>query len=355
MKLRKAIILPAIMLAAALLFAGAGTAKAENLDLSKTVSLTVNAGPASMDELLSAQKSGKVVVDLYKVADAKEDGAGGVAFTPKTGVTFSSPIDTYEAMGKLDNSAWMTLAQDAARSVLGAATLPVKAEDPTKLNQLSSGLYLVVPHDANLSLNQYKNEKDGVITTKANVGNDTYTWYPELVALPSTVSEMGADGTHQVVTTAGDWQYSITATLKPAVGDQFGDLYITKVLPTYETTTPVTFVFSVKAEVGTGEEKQTVYDDVCSLTFDSNGQKTYRILNRIPVGAKVTVTEEYAGTRYKIKDDAKKTQTDTIISRDTGVLELTFENTYTPKEPSVGYGILNEFTYGENGWVVNQN
>ena len=350
MKLRKAIILPAILLAAALLFAGAGTAKAEDLDLSKTVSLTVNAGPESMTDLLEAQKSGKVTVALYKVADAKDDGADGVAFTPKSGVKFSSAIDSYEAMQKLDNSAWLTLAQDAARSVIKPDKELLEPEKD--LTKLTSGLYLVIAYGTDLSKKQYAVWNNDDLTTKANIGNDTYTWYPELVALPSTVSEMGADGTHEVVTTAGDWQYSITATLKPAVGDQFGDLSITKVLPTYETTTPVTFVFSVKATVEGQEDP--VFDDVCSLTFDSNGRKTYRILNRIPVGAEVTVTEEYAGTRYKIKEDDQKTKTGTIISRDEGVLELTFENTYTPDD-IVGYGILNEFTHGENGWVVNQN
>ena len=346
MKLRRRIILPAVLLTAVLLIAGAGTVKAEDLDLNKTISLTVNPGPASMPELTSEN----VTIDLYKVADAKTDGAGGVAFTPKSGVTFSSAVDTYEAMQKLDNSAWLTLAQDAARSVIRPEKTLL---DPEKdLTKLTSGLYLVIAHGTDLTKDQYASWNNNDLTTKANVGSSTYTWYPELIALPSTVSEMGASGTHEVITTAGEWQYTITAALKPAIGDQFGDLYITKVLPTYETTTPATFVFSVKATVD--GQTEPVFDDVCSLTFDSNGSKTYRILNRIPVGAKVTVTEEYAGTRYKIKDDAQKTKTDTIISRDAGVLELTFENTYTPDDV-VGYGILNEFTHGENGWVVNQN
>ena len=347
MKLRRRIILPAVLLAAVLLIAGAGTVKAEDLDLNKTISLTVNPGPASMPELTSEN----VTIDLYKVADAKADGAGGVAFTPKSGVTFSSAVDTYEAMQKLDNTAWMTLAQDAARSVLKPAqTLQEPEKDLTKL---TSGLYLVIAHGTDLTKEHYASwSSEDHLTTKANVGSNNYTWYPELIALPSTVSEMGAEGTHEVITTAGEWQYTITATLKPAVGDQFGDLYITKVLPTYETTTPATFVFSVKATVD--GQTEPVFDDVCSLTFDSNGSKTYRILNRIPVGATVTVTEEYAGTRYAVKDTTKKTQTGTVISRDEGVLELSFENTYSPDDV-VGYGILNEFTHGENGWVVNQN
>ena len=342
MKLRKAIILPAIMLASVLLFAGAGMAKADELDLKRTISLKVNAGPASMTELTNEN----VAIDVYKVADAKNDPVGDVAFTPVNGVTFSKPVDSHAALGALDNADWQTLAQDAAKKIVGVSNSPVQPEKD--LTKLSSGLYLIVPQGTTGT------DSSGNLTTSIVIGDFTYTWLPELVALPTTVSEMGADGEHTVADSSGDWQYSITATLKPSSEnlDEFGDLYITKVLPTYETTTPVTFVFSVIANVEGQEDP--VFDDVCSLTFDSNGSKTYQILNRIPVGAEVTVTEVYAGTRYAIKSDKDKTQTGTIIAKDEGTLELTFENTYNP-DHLVGYGILNEFTHGENGWVVNQN
>ncbi len=343
MKLKKAIILPAIMLAAALLFAGAGTAKAETLDLKKTISLKVNPGPASMTELTADN----VTVAVYKVADAKEDGAGGIAFTASSGVTFSKPVDTYEAMQALDNAAWQTLAQDAAKVVLGESS-PIKAE--ADMTKLSSGLYLVVAYGTSSGL-VTGTDANGNLTTSAVIGDYTYSWLPSLVALPTTVAEMGPDG-ETPNTSTGDWQYSITATLKPSAvenADEFGDLYITKVLPIYESTSEVTFVFSIVATVEGQEEP--VYDDVCSLTFDSNGQKTYRILDKIPVGAKVTVTEVYAGTRYQV--DGTAVQTVTMNPGNNGVLEVTFRNRYLPIHHH-GNGILNEFSY-DNGWHLTQN
>lgn len=338
MKLRKAIILPAIMLASVLLFAGAGMAKADELDLKRTISLKVNAGPASMKELTND----KVTIDVYKVADAKNDPVGDVAFTPVSGVTFSKPVDTHAALDALDNADWQTLAQDAAKKIVGASNSPVQPEKD--LTKLSSGLYLIVPQGTTGT------DSSGNLTTSIVIGDFTYTWLPELVALPTTVAEMGADGEHTVADSSGDWQYSITATLKPSAvenGDEFGDLYITKVLPVYEMTTPVTFVFNVTAEY----EGATVYEDVCSLTFEKNGEQTYKILDRIPIGAEVTVKEVYAGIRYQIDGEDTDTKTETITSENNGVLELTFENDYMgPVPPHIsGYGILNEFSY-DNGW-----
>ena len=347
---RKTMVLPAVLLTAALLLAGAGQAAAEAPDPDRPVSLTVCPGPDTMTALSEAAENGAVTVDVYRTADLKPDGAGGITFVPADGVTFSRALDSHEVLEKLDLSAWMQLAQDAAESILIPEQPPVDPEQD--LTSLDSGLYLLVAHSTDLSGKQYvsRDVSNALITTAEADGN-TYAWYPELIVLPSTVPETGAEGIRVPVSTAGDWQYSITAVLKPSVSARFGDLCITKILPVYETTTPATFVFRVQAVMGGEEEEQIVYDDVCSLTFDSAGRKTYRIAGRIPVGASVTVTEIYAGAGYSLKAAAGSSQTLTIAPPELETAEAVFENAYDAEHVN-GYGILNQFRYSDGGWTL---
>ena len=123
--------------------------------------------------------------------------------------------------------------------------------------------------------------------------------------------------------------------------EAFGDLEITKKLPVYKDTSPVTFVFSVVAKMPDGT---TVYDDIVSMTFDAAGEKTVKI-EHLPSGAQVTVTEIYSGAGYTF--ETKPMQKITIIGE---TERVTFVNSPT-EELNHGYGILNTFIYEDGGWT----
>ncbi len=337
-----------VLLAAVLVFLGTFAARAESLDLNKTVALTVKPGPEAMTDLANAD----VTVDLYKVADASAstDGSSYYTFAVKEGVTLSKKIATYEDLAALTNDDWGVLAQDAAKSVLLDAKGEVRTEAALKAeadpSALSAGLYLVIAHSKDAPLSAYVHTDGTTVTTTASSPSYLYTWAPELIALPSTVAEMGTDGTYSEVTTAGgDWKYEITAMLKPSQEEAMGDLLIHKTLTNYHAGSPVTFVFLVVATVG----NTVVFEEVASLTFNGPGTQTYTFTGKIPVGAEVTVTEIYSGAGYKRTSDEKVVVTMDKQADGTVSAEVSFTNTYNG-ENKQGFGILNEFKYTAGDW-----
>ena len=290
MKKRWLKMLPVLLLLAVLTIVSAAGASAESLDLERKVTLTVNPGPSS--EEMKDLSNADVQVDLYKIADAEADFEHGSTYTFSVleGVTLSKNIGTYEDLLALTNEDWQTLSQDAAKSVLldgsavretPALTAAASLKGEGMTADLESGLYLVIARDATLTTKQYVLTEDGKVTTIANSNEYVYTWAPELIALPTTVKEMGTDGERGDVSTAGgDWKYDVKATLKPTQDVRFGDLDIVKNLVNYDNATPATFVFSVVATLR-GEK---VYDDVVSLTFTSAGSETYELIEKLPVG-----------------------------------------------------------------------
>ncbi len=337
----------AVLLAAATIFAGTFAAHAEDLNLDRTVALTIQPGPDGMEDLANAD----VTVDLYKVADAVEstDGTSSYTFAVDKGVTLSKEIATYDNLAALSNEDWRTLAQDAAKSVLldadgGVLEAPALAVE-TNPKELTAGLYLVIAHQTGAPLSAYVHSDGTTVTTTANSSSYIYSWLPELVALPSTVDEI-SEGV-EVNTAGGDWKYDITAVLKPSQRTASGDLHIHKTLSNYNVGSPVTFVFSITATL----EEKVVFEDVASLTFSQAGTQTYTIVGKIPVGAQVTVTEIYSGAGYAISGASEATVTMSEQEDGSVSAEVSFTNDYNG-ENKVGYGILNKFTYGEDGWQL---
>ena len=115
----------------------------------------------------------------------------------------------------------------------------------------------------------------------------------------------------------------------------FADLIIEKELESWESGSPVTFIFDVVAE----KNGETVYADVHSLTYDSPGKKQI-VIAELPAGANVTVKEVYAGAGYKISGSATQTL---VIDPDKLENKASFTNTYDKKKKR-GYGAQNTFT-----------
>lgn len=340
------------------------TAPAEAVDLEQPCTLTVRLGSKGFaEDLKPGEEPGEgedqepidttgVVFDLYQVAAAEPvSGYDTVSFRF---------LEGYEelAVGEtMDNAQWHALAQDAARLALNPGGEPkaaLKSALPldTPVEELGAGLYLVIARGAEMTPAEYitqvrDEEGNEHIATIAESKEYTYTFQPELAALPTKGTATDPEtGEPLPPNTAneGEWVTEVLMELKPERDYRFGTLRIVKGLDLYENSEPATFVFSVVAE----KDGEIVYSNVVGLTFSAAGLEE-AVLDRIPVGSTVTVTEIYSGASYTISGDAVK---DGVITAEE-VLELTFENTYD-NDQRHGHGIINQFSYLEDetggGW-----
>lgn len=308
----------------------------------KNCSLTIAPGGG---ELSADLEKADVVVDIYKVADA-------VAIEGQDSYTFEF-LKGYEALEESykknpDNAAWRRMAQTAAKYALQSGE-PLRKGNPVnkKVEDLSCGLYLLIARGADIKDYQttVKNE-DGTedIVTIARSGSNSYTFAPELIALPSR--QITDENGNVINTTGGNspWIYDMEATLKPSKEERLGSLEIVKNLLTYSVDDPAVFVFQVEAEL----DGKIVYSDIVTMTFTEAGQKKVLLENKIPVGAQVKVTEVYSGASYKIT--SAKEQSVTIEAEK--VVQVEFTNDHEPTNHGGG-GVNNHFTYdAENGWQL---
>lgn len=337
----------AVALGAMLALPLAGSA-AQDLDLSKDCSLTVSPGGEETGAVL--EEAG-VVVDLYKVAEA-EEGSGADAYGFRMLEAYGS-LTVGEGM---DNESWQRLAQEAAGIALGVepgtqAKLPIVSGAPLGTaiadsdaeEPLMPGLYLMIARGSDVE--DYVTTiagEDGTesIVTVAYTRDSIIRFAPELVAIPS--KEADENG---VISSAnpGDWIYDLTVYLKPDLDVRDGSLEIIKDLLTYEDSYEVTFVFQVEAVL----DGELVYSDVVSMTFNAPGEQRV-LIEKIPVGAEVTVTEVYSGAGYKLIAGPDGS---VVIGADE-VASVTFINDYD-NSGNGGHGITNHFEYDlENGeWI----
>ncbi len=348
-KLRRSVVL---MLAAALITVSGVSALADGVDTKKPVSVTVNpGGDETMQEDIA---KANVVVDLYKVADAVAL-SGSDGYTFEAAEAFASLSNQITANDN-DNAAWRSLANAAAGIALGTAPA---GEDSAQVQpvvtggavneainktdagaDLASGLYLVIAHGSNIEdyMETVKNENnEESLVTIARSAEYTYSFLPELVALPGKDADENG-----VISTAnsGDWQYDVTISLKPQREHLTAGLQITKKLERYETKDPATFVFDIEAEL----DGRNVYSDVVTLTFTDPGMKT-TLIEDIPVGAVVTVTETYSGHSYDFTSGDSKTA---VIEANKQV-EVAFTNTYDETFHGGG-SIVNKFEKHDDNW-----
>ena len=126
---------------------------------------------------------------------------------------------------------------------------------------------------------------------------------------------------------------------------KYGNLRITKKLARFELSEDATFVFTV---VGTIDGK-TVYSNsamlTCSKANPSGVMDT--VLNDIPAGAEVTVTEAYSGSHYALTSEKDKT----IVIEANITVGVEFSNNYRNDEKG-GHGIVNVFEPDDSdlGW-----
>ena len=369
----------AILLAAVLMVLSVpfGSRAVRAVDLDQNCSLKVNPGNSLVADDIS---TAKVVIDLYRVADA----------IPVKGFDtydwqMTDPFSSITIDKKIDNEGWKKLAQQAADIVLGTApagktewdpsastgaidaSLKITDKDPEQpITDIPAGLYLIVARGSNIT------EYAGTVTdeTTGTTGTVTiaksrgfkYSFSPELISMPTKA----ADETG-VINTAnpGPWIYfaedGAEVTLKPLQEVNLGPLKIVKNLEDYaqrEKTSdgssriikdPATFIFKVVVYEDETKAK-VIFQDYVSIVFDAYGSQSATI-NGLPAGGYAEVTEEYSGRVYTIEPGTKNA---VIVAEgeEDAPATVEFTNSYTNKEPGGG-SVTNRFSYGEkDGWTL---
>lgn len=331
-KLRR---IASILTLLAVVFSVPAAIHAERLDLGKKCSVTVS--PCGNTYGYASELESGFDVDLYLVATAKKV-EGYDTYTYELTESFK----TISIPDELDTEAWKNIAA-AAREVLFKNYESLKTSAKTgktgeKIGDLTAGLYLIVARGTGKDIII----RDGV--TVVVTPKYEFMFEPSLVSLPTKDPEENDQG-ELVINTANDsdWIYDAQVVLKPTEKQRFGKLKIFKDLLTYKTGESATFAYLVNVPKGQANEAFTIAVPI----FLSDATEVYAEVDKLPVGATVTVVEQYEGSTYKATSATTQTA---VISADT-VAEVHFENDYVPDHPG-GYGILNTFTYdSEDGWV----
>ncbi len=331
--------------------------EAEAVDFNQKCSVTVEPTDPKNEQMTADLKNADVVIDLYQVAKA-------VPVEGYDTYTFEF-LSGYEKLEEIydkapENADWRKMAQSAARYALENAD-PVTGDKGapvySPVGDLECGLYLLIARgngieDYTTEITQEDGAKD--IATVAHSQEYTYTFAPELISLPSKQIENADETVDNTTAGNGAWQYSMNVKLKPLQERRYGSLRIVKTLQSYnyeedDKRTPAEFVFKIEAELNGVNVRSTVV----SLSFTEAGQDSV-IVDEIPVGAHVKVTEEYSGNRYDYVSDMEQSP-DELISADK-ILEVEFENAYNEINHGGG-SVTNHFEYkyndetGEWEWI----
>ena len=370
----------AVLLSMILLLALAPSGFAVNLDPGANT-LTVNLAPADSgfaEDLAAAS----IQADLYLLAPATAAGTDD-SYTyavPKAGKQgypspFQAPLE--ELMTKLADdpdlekqndkekvySTFEPLAQAFAGIVLsktysGVPITGANVSDHTTITVtgLDAGLYLLIIRGTGLTTKDDNPETDYVVKTQQASGEDgaektvtyatrvvtddyEYLYRPQLLTVPTKVSE---EHVQQYNTAYGNWVNSLTIYAKPTREANNGDLKIIKNVSS-PGPDPVNFVF----EVTWKDKSNNDVVKVVTMSFQGETRKEYTLVNTVPIGTAVTVTEVHSGIGYTavtgpqtVTIEATPAPAGSEPAAVPNVVE--FSNDHTG--PGGGHGILNRFT-----------
>ena len=343
----------------------------------------------------------QIKLDLYKVADATEsplyDTYGYAVKDPYKNLGIPENIEDTKDYTSED---WNKLSQEAAKVALGIAEGSFSGDEavegdteeeqwPMEINLqdrgfpgLDAGLYLLIPRGL-VDTGVIEGEDDerpvpGVDYTYVDVTTDEgtveqklvtcayskrYVYYsdPQLISLPNReTSDLGAEMNTADTT---PWVYDVQMELKMSREYRYGNLQIIKDLLENDTldrdsqsgwiTDPATFVFEIDAVLYAQDangEDDTQAAPLWSRTynkavhFTEAGLDDSILIEHIPAGAHITVTEVYSGAKYEL--DAEGSKTGVIDADDT--ISVSFANRYNRSKKN-GYGITNHFEYQHSG------
>ena len=302
-------------------------------------------------------RTANIVVDVYKLADvAAPANTGDYEFQFKAGYEELSNI--YKGLAQdTQKDNWRELADAAARIALVEPGMTAsfeawELEQELELGTEGWGLYLLIPRGSDIEEDDYitqvtDEENRDWIATRAYSREYTYTFAPMMIFAPYKEGGNTAWGITDEDGNYGHnpWIPNPQISLKPEQDPRYGSLDIVKNLLSYERGGQAAFVFEVKTLLDGEESIRYV-----SIVFDDNPGQKHVLLEDVPIGATVTVTEVYSGASYEVVTD--KSQTVTIEADK--VAEVAFTNDYNEERKSGG-SLTNRFTYTEgNGWAWEQ-
>jgi hypothetical protein len=259
-----------------------------------------------------------IPVKLYKVADISETG------TYKAVKGYES-LDFDSVTSETTAAQWEQKAQMAQKIIEDEQKAPaaegVIENGKGKISDVAVGMYLVAA--------------EAVLSPEYE-----YQFTPYLLSLPNNYhSTTGND----------DWVYDVTTGLKPSQETRFGSLVIDKTVTSFnETLGSATFVFQIEG-VKDGEK---VYSDVVSAVFDTAGTKSI-LVDKIPAGTEVTVTEIYSGASYELIGAPSQTVIIKASGEGEESVHVTFTNEYNEKLNG-GASVVNHFANEDGVWTVDQ-
>lgn len=362
----------------------------EAVDLERECSLTVVPGSFEGEYLSEDILKANIVIDLYQVAKLRENTAFGQSYD---GYTYEllAPYDQEGAGLLITNDMtkedWQEQTQKAACMALGVtgegelggtvqeparSGIPVtgdKVAASGRIAGLDSGLYLLVARWGGSVENAvgYEDveeyvtvagEEEGHRVSSTAISHEcVYTFEPQLISLPGKDPYTDSEGNVIEGNTAnpGPWLYDMSVILKSQVDFRYGSLMIHKNLLEYEASEPTTFVFEITVawedHVNGGEMKE--WRDVVSMDF-TKAEAQFELIEKLPVGAAVTVKEIYSGASYEPWAEAGRDPLEqTVVIREAEqAVEVFFTNRYNGRHVG-GHGITNYFSYDgeENRWI----
>ena len=320
-----------LTMAAALLFSQTSAFARGAVDTKRECTLTVEVG-SDWEDL----KTVEIPVQLYRVASIDAEG------------NYTAEDDFVELQEMLDAIDETTVAADWA-AMAESASGKILAQIVTDEN----GEKILPEADAALTMKNGKGSVGEIPCGLYLVWADTvsteaydYTFTPYLVSAPSSdYAEELASGNTPGAEVSDDWNYDIEVSLKPEQSERTGELRITKTLETYNASlgTPL-FVFEITARMN----DEVVYNDVVSLAFDGGTSKEV-VVEGIPAGSVVTVTEVYSGAGYRM-ESAPSVEVEIVAGEQA---DASFTNDYND-QLIYGTGVVNHFAYDGMGFSWEQ-
>ena len=337
----------ALIMGAALTLSQLEVFAGDRIDTSKDCSLTITMADdigTQYPELINAE----IPVTLYKVADMDSN----AEYMPLEGF---SEIGLADIDSDTTADDWAAIAEKACQALGRPYALeedkieeteekpdeengeeqkapevnePVKSEfavrladGPGILGGLECGMYLVYAEET-------------------LTDNYVYNFTPYLVSLPTSDYTIEHGGTDT-------WTYDVVMGLKPQQSTRYGELIIEKTLGTVNTSMGgASCVFQVEAV----KDDKIVYSNVLSLSFKEPGTKQI-VVDEIPMGAAVTVTEIYAGAGYKLTSVPSVNVT--VVTPETEGYPATANFTNDYDYPGYGTSVVNHFEHIGEGWEWN--
>lgn len=374
-----------ISLAVAICMSAVGvvSVRADSLDLTKTMTLTVTV-PSTTDaaaQLNEAENAGKgtLVYDLYRIADVTND--GGYSFEVLESYSdYESDIEAAAEIVKdqTDEQAaakWKVVAQELAAYILGGEGKAVNALNPdetagyaglslgTEQTIADPGIYLLVARSSEDNATVVKSvmqtgtnteettngetaAEASSLVTYTVINNYTYTIQPQLISIPTTTT---------LNTTTGEWVYKQEIDLKLETAPATGSIEIDKTLTGYyDGAENATFVFQVDT-YDPDDDTKLYSSEVYAMTFTEESTQSVTV-EGLPIGATVKVSEIYSGTNYQCTVDSPVTL---VVTDDAENPEKASFTNESNGNRNGGGGVTNYFVYekqadGSLGWSWEQ-